>query len=284
LSFLKFGTFIFFSNLTNRVILISLFTDLTVKEAAHTCWSKLPLLSWSYHNDSDFNYKNIVYETNENYLDSLRNYNQKLLELINSSDNYGYAYTSEGRIDLGSSSTLSYINNMKDEFEEILKNLNENNKNSKDDIVIDQLDTANLIMAKTFQTNHKQLEQKALNFFKQKNNQTTSRFMNNSEVQKLSTSLDVDYGMAASGITQGDIADQQQYLSNPDNIAAFSSAMVQSEISNQNDAYNSPVKYMGLRAMKPYASKWSGAGFGLMEPSEERISDVSLLPKTNYTL
>lgn len=265
------------------VILVSLFTDLTVGEIAGSCWHNVSKWSWlSSSNEFD---DDMIYSLNELNIDTLKKYNAIFMEMIKNLNNTtGMTYVSSNPIDLGKTSTLEEITNTKIKFDKILEQINTDNKNYTDSIIDLQLNTANKIIDKSFQENYTKLSGVSINLIKQRNDATTSSFMNNSDVQQLSTSLDVNYGMAASGITQGDIADQQQYLSNPDNVAAFSSTMVQSEISNQNDAYNSPVKYMGLRPMKPYASKWSGAGFGVQEPSEERISDESLLQKANYTL
>ena len=92
--------------------------------------------------------------------------------------------------------------------------------------------------------------------------------------------------MAASGITQKDIASQQAYLTNPDNITAFNSVLQKTNITSLGDGAQSReyVKPWGLRQVSGYVSPYSGPGFGAQIPSENVITDSTKIKKISFTL
>ena len=233
--------------------------------------------------------EDIVLNNNHHNIEMLKKMNFMVLSMLNSGSmpampNPDGTMSTPKHIDFSSPNTLQTIINIEEDFDVVLFSLNKENRDTDDMYVLRQLDYANLVVAKSFRNAADLFKKKVLDSIKNKNAATTSGFTSDPQLKNLKTSVDVNYAMAASGINQSDIADQQHYLSNPDNVAAFSSAMVQSEISNVTDHYTYSVKPYGLRQVKEYASPWSGPGFGVQEPSEVRVTNSADLPKTSYNL
>jgi hypothetical protein len=285
-TFLIYLTFI----LMLIVILNALFGDLLydTNEMISTCQNGLNSLSGSW---ADTVNEEIVLNSNHDNIELLKKMNYMVLYMLNNGTTIPVPATATTAsipgtlIDFSDPNTLQLILNIEQDFDVVLYNLNNNNRDVDDIDILRQLDYANLVVFKSFRQASDAFKKKTLDAIKLKNQATTSSFtndMNSSYVQPVT--LDVDYGMAASGITQSDIVDQQSYMSNPDNVAAFSSAMIQSEISSLNDVDSYSVKPYGLRQVNNYVSPFSGPGFGAQIVSEDINTDASKIKKVCFSL
>lgn len=184
-------------------------------------------------------------------------------------------------IDYTNPDSLTLIVNVENEFDTILYNLNSMNQDTEEMHLLRLLDHANLQVAPSFQSNAKTFKNKVINAIKTKNAFTVSPFAASKDSAMNNTTLDVSYGMSAGGITQEDIRGQHEYLSHPDNVAAFSSILQKTEISligDGADSRQSVVQY-GLRPVNNYVSPYSGPGFGALIPSEEYNTDPNKVKK-----
>lgn len=208
--------------------------------------------------------------------------------------------TQTGQVVVTNFSDSSALNNailLEKEFEETMYQLND--INIRDEELEMVLNAVNSDFAHEFNKQMTLYKNKILDALMVKNNETKktsdmdlmSKFTVEPFVEPKpgmihNTTEDINYAMAASGVTSEDIKNQYEYLNNSDNRAAFSSVLAKTDLSDIGDGAGSRdfVKTWGLRQNSGFVSNYSGPGFGVQGPSEEGVTDPSKIRKISFNL